>query len=317
MTNPSATCSVDYSVVVPVFQGQDTLRLLAEELRRFFIEANYSYELVFVHDGGQVAAWNVVLQLRQELGDTTVKAIRLSRNFGQHNALLCGFNHANGRFIVTLDEDLQHSPYDIGRLIQQQAEGDFDVVYGCYEAQKHASWRNLTSRLLRQMLRLGIPELHADYSAFRLVKTEVARHCLGMRNSYTFLDGYLTWVTSSVTSVPVTHQPRMIGRSSYTLGRLIGHSINIFVTFSDVPVRLLTYTSLLVFILTTGYSVYILLRKLFYNDLLPGFASLIIAIGFGTGLLLLGMGILGEYIHRINQKITRRPDFVERETHIG
>lgn len=312
--NSSFTHSLDYSVVVPVFQGQETLRPLAEQVRAFFKEAGYSYELILVHDGGHPEAWEVMQQLRQELGTATVKLIRLSRNFGQHNALLCGFRHATGRFIVTLDEDLQHVPADIAHLIQRQAEGNFDVVYGCYAVRQHAGWRNLTSGLLRQMLRLGIPELHPDYSAFRLLKTEVARHCLSMRNSYTFLDGYLTWVTSSVGSVPVTHQPRLTGRSSYTLGRLIRHSINIFVTFSDVPVRLLSYASLLVFVLTTLYSSYILLRKLLYNDLLPGFASLIVAIGIGVGLLLLGMGILGEYIHRINLKTTRRPDFIEAET---
>jgi undecaprenyl-phosphate 4-deoxy-4-formamido-L-arabinose transferase len=141
MSLVSAPWPVDYSVVVPVFQGQDTLRLLVEQLQAFFTEAGFSYELIFVHDGGQQSAWNVVLQLRRELGSAKVKAIRLSRNFGQHNALLCGFRHANGRFIVTLDEDLQHSPADIGRLIQQQSEGDFDVVYGCYAAQQHAGWR--------------------------------------------------------------------------------------------------------------------------------------------------------------------------------
>ncbi|UOG76009.1 glycosyltransferase family 2 protein [Hymenobacter tibetensis] len=315
MTTPTVTPVVEYSVVVPVFQGQDTLRLLVDELQKFFVGAGYTYELIFVHDGGQAAAWNRIVQLRQELGPGTVKAIRLSRNFGQHNALLCGFSYASGRFIITLDEDLQHAPADISLLIQRQAEGDFDVVYGCYSEPQHAGWRNVTSGLLRRMLRLGIPDLHPDYSAFRLLKTTVARHCLGMQNSYTFLDGYLTWVTSSISSVPVTHHPRVIGSSSYTVGRLVRHSVNIFITFSDVPVRLLTYTSLVLFSCTTGYSLYILLRKLIYNDLLPGFASLIIAIGFGTGLLLLGMGILGEYIHRINQKITKRPDFVVRETY--
>ncbi|HEX8429486.1 glycosyltransferase family 2 protein [Hymenobacter sp.] len=315
MISAPETWLVNYSVVVPVFQGQDTLPSLVEQLQTFFAEINCSYELIFVHDGGHARAWDVVIQLRQKLGPAFVQAIRLSRNFGQHNALLCGFGYAKGQFIVTLDEDLQHSPADIKLLIQRQAQGNFDVVYGCYSARQHAGWRNLTSILLRQMLRLGIPELHADYSAFRLLKTEIARHCLTMHNSYTFLDGYLTWVTNSVASVAVTHQPRSVGRSSYTVGRLVRHSVNIFITFSDVPVRLLTYTSLLLFSCTSGYSFYILLRKLIYKDLLPGFASLIIAIGFGTGLLFLGMGILGEYIHRINQKITKRPDFVVRETY--
>ena len=304
----------DYSVVVPVYQGQDTLRPLTQRLQAFFAEGGYSFELVFVCDYGPDDSWHVIQELRQELGAEVVRAVRLSRNFGQHNALLCGFQHARGQFIVTLDEDLQHDPADIDRLIARQREHNFDVVYGSYEARQHSGLRNTASSLLRQLLRYGIPELHPDYSPFRLLKADVARHCLAMRNSYSFLDGYLTWITAHVGSVPVTHQPRTVGHSAYTTRKLLRHSLNIFVTFSDAPVRLLSYASVVVFLLTTLYSGYILIRKLFYNDLLPGFASLIIAVGFGVGILLLGMGILGEYIHRINLKTTRRPNFIEAET---
>jgi glycosyltransferase involved in cell wall biosynthesis len=304
----------DYSVVVPVYQGQATLLPLARQLREFFEAHAYSYELIFVHDCGPDDSWRVIRELRQEWGAEVVRAVRLARNFGQHNALLCGFRHARGRFFITLDEDLQHAPADIALLIRRQQEADYDVVYGCYEARQHSGLRNLSSRLLRRLLRAGIPDLHPDYSPFRLLKASVGRHCLEMRNSYTFLDGYLTWVTANVGSVPVSHSPRAVGQSAYTLRKLLRHSLNIFVTFSDAPVRLLTYASVLVFLLTTCYSAYILLRKLLYNDLLPGFASLIIAIGVGVGLLLLGMGILGEYIHQINLKTTRRPNFVEAET---
>ncbi|SHL54323.1 glycosyltransferase family 2 protein [Hymenobacter psychrotolerans] len=303
----------DYSVVVPVYQGQATLAVLAQRLRQFFEAAGYSFELVFVHDHGPDDSWRVIQELRQQLGPEVVRAVRLARNFGQHNALLCGFRQARGRFIITLDEDLQHDPADIALLIRRQQEADFDVVYGCYEARQHSGARNLASRLMRQLLRYGIPDLHPDYSPFRLLKASVARHCLEMRNSYTFLDGYLTWITAQVASVPVSHGPRATGQSAYTPRKLLRHSLNIFITFSDAPVRLLSYASVVVFLLTTLYSGYILVRKLVYNDLLPGFASLIIAIGFGVGLLLLGMGILGEYIHRINLKTTRRPNFVEVE----
>lgn len=304
----------DYSVVVPVYQGQATLAVLAQQLQQFFEAAGYSFELIFVHDHGPDDSWRVIQELRQQLGPSAVRAVRLARNFGQHNALLCGFRHARGRFIITLDEDLQHSPADIALLIKRQQEADFDVVYGCYEARRHSGPRNVASRLMRQLLRYGIPDLHPDYSPFRLLKANVARHCLEMRNSYTFLDGYLTWITAHVGSVPVTHGPRAVGQSAYTARKLLRHSLNIFITFSDAPVRMLSYASVVVFLLTTLYSGYILVRKLVYNDLLPGFASLIIAIGFGVGLLLLGMGILGEYIHRINLKTTRRPNFVEAET---
>ncbi|WP_227609315.1 glycosyltransferase family 2 protein [Hymenobacter translucens] len=304
---------VDFSIIIPVYRGENTIGPLARQIRQYFTQSGESFEIIFVYDCGPGRSWSVIQELRQELGPEVVKAIRLSRNFGQHNALICGFRLARGRFLVTMDEDLQHDPADIGLLARCQQEGDYDVVYGKYDTLQHSGFRNMTSRMLKKLLKLGLPDLHPDYTAFRLLKADIARYCLNMSNSYTFLDGYLTWVTNNVGSVTVRHQEGAAGASSYTLTKLIEHSVNIFVTFSDLPIRLLTLTSVAVFLFTTLYSLYIIIRKLFFNDLSQGFASLIIAIGFGIGLLLLGMGILGEYIHRINLKTTRRPSFVERE----
>ena len=303
-----------YSVVVPTYRGQDTIRSLAQQIDAFFRGAGLTYELIFVNDCGPDQSWQVMQALQQEIGADLVKIVRLARNFGQHNALICGFAHVRGQFIITMDEDLQHSPADIGRLIAAQAAGDFDVVYGKYETLQHSGFRNITSTLLKKLLRASIPDLHADYTAFRLIRTSIARHCLQMRNSYTFLDGYLTWITSNVTSVVVTHGERAAGQSSYTVRKLIEHSINIFVTFSDLPVRIFSVTSVGIFFLTTCYALYVLMRKLLFNDLSAGFPTLAILLGFGVGIILLGMGILGEYIHRINLKTTRRPIFVEAET---
>lgn len=300
-----------YSVVVPTYKGQDTIRPLAQQIDAFFGAAGLPYEVIFVNDCGPDFSWRVMQEVQRELGVDKVRIVRLARNFGQHNALICGFSHAQGNFVVTMDEDLQHRPVDIGLLIAAQAEGDFDVVYGRYDTLQHSGFRNITSQMMKRLLQLGIPDLHPDYTAFRLIRAQTARYCLDMSNSYTFLDGYLTWITRSVTSVPVMHQERAVGESSYTVRKLLEHSVNIFVTFSDLPVRLLSLISIAVFIITSSYSVYILLRKLLFNDLSSGFPSLIITLGFGIGLLLLGMGILGEYIHRINLKTTRRPNFVE------
>ena len=301
-------------MVVPTYRGQDTIRPLARQIDTFFRSAGLTYELVFVNDCGPDQSWQVMQAVQQDLGTDLVKIVRLARNFGQHNALICGFAHVRGQFIVTMDEDLQHSPADIGRLIATQVTGDFDVVYGKYETLQHSGFRNVTSKLLKRLLRASIPDLHPDYTAFRLIRTSIARHCLQMRNSYTFLDGYLTWITSNVASVVVTHGERAAGQSSYTVGKLIEHSINIFVTFSDLPVRVFSLTSVGIFFLTTCYALYVLFRKLLFNDLSAGFPTLAILLGFGVGIILLGMGILGEYIHRVNLKTTRRPIFVEAET---
>ncbi|OWP62687.1 glycosyltransferase [Hymenobacter amundsenii] len=303
----------DYSVVVPVYLGQHTLPALTAQLGDFFAAAGSTFELIFVYDCGPDDSWAVIRALQAQYGPELIRAIHLTRNFGQHNALLCGFAEARGSFIITLDEDLQHRPADIGRLIERQQEGDFDVVYGMPENLRHSPFRNFASRLMRRLLQAGIPDLHPHYSAFRLLKTDIACACLDMRNSHTFLDGYLTWLTTHVASTPVTHQPRAAGSSGYTLGKLLAFSLNIFVTFSNLPIRLLTALSVLVFLVTSGYSGYVLVRKLIYNDFLLGFPSLIISIGFGVGLIMLGLGILGEYIYRINLKTTRRPNFVKRK----
>ena len=304
----------EYSVVVPTYRGQHTLRPLTEQLCAFFFGAGLTFEVIFVNDCGPDQSWRVMQELQQELGVELVKIVRLARNFGQHNALICGFDHAQGRFIITMDEDLQHSPADIGRLIAAQRTNNFDVVYGRYERLQHSDFRNVTSLMLKKLLRASIPDLHPDYTAFRLIRAGTARHCLAMSNSYTFLDGYLTWITSNVTSVLVSHQERAAGESSYTVRKLIKHSINIFVTFSDLPVRIFSATSVVVFFLTTCYATYILGRKLIFDDFSAGFPTLAILLGFGVGFILLGLGILGEYIHRINLKTTRRPVFVESET---
>lgn len=302
----------EYSIIIPVYQGQETLPALSAQLHEFFTTTNRTFEIIFVYDCGPDRSWEVIKAL-QAATPACVKAIHLSRNFGQHNALLCGFGEAEGDFIITMDEDLQHRPADIEQLIRRRQQGDFDVVYGKLGELQHSLFRNFTSRAMRRLLRIGIPDLHPDYSAFRLIKAEIARYCLEMRNSYTFLDGYLTWITMHVASVPVTHQKRAAGHSAYTVGKLVAYSINIFATFSNLPIRLLSLTSVLVFLLTSTYSAYVLVRKLIYNDFLLGFPSLIISIGFGVGLILLGMGTLGEYIHRINLKTTRRPNFVKRQ----
>lgn len=301
-----------YSVIIPVFHGEKTLERLHAEIRSFFESAGKPYEIVWVYDCGPDQSWEVIKKLKAAFPKETT-AIRLRRNFGQHNALICGFSHARGDYFITMDEDLQHSPADIQQLIQEQQRGDFDVVYGKFETLQHNRFRSITSRLLQQLLKTGIPGLHPDYSAFRLIRREVALHALQMHNSYTFLDGYLTWITTQVSSIAVSHATRAAGKSSYNLKKLVEHSINIFVTFSNLPIRLLTYSSVLIFLLSAIYSSYIIVRKLVYDDFITGFATIAIFLGMGFGFVLLGMGIIGEYLYRINLKTTRRPIFIEAE----
>jgi len=298
-----------FSVVVPVFRGMDTLETIVKELT--FQYNDCLKEIIFVFDNGNIPSWENIKDLSKKYN--LVKGVRLSRNYGQHNATICGFKFATGDFIVTIDEDLQHNPLGIKLLINKQVETDADLVYGVYEEKKHSGFRNFTSYLLNRLLKYGIPELHNDYSSYRLIRTEVAKKTLEMNNSYTFLDGYLTWFTTKVSSVNVTHYQSQSGKSSYTLKKLIEHSINIFVTFSNLPIRILSIFSILFFLSSSFYSLYIILNVLSNKNYAAGFPTIVVMLGFGFGFILLGLGIIGEYIQRINLKSTNRPNFSIKE----
>lgn len=298
---------MDLSIIVPVYNGETTIAELARQIVEVMSENRIDYEVFFIYDCGPDNSWSIIDGLVKK--HEHIKGVRLSRNFGQHNAILSGIEFAKGKFIVTMDEDLQHSPKDIIKLCNKQKEFDSDVVYGKYSGLKHSTYRNLTSILMKKILKSTLPDLHQEYSAFRLVKSSIAKEILKMNNSYTFLDGYLSWITKDVDFIEVKHYDRQGGESSYTVKMLIEHSVNIFVTFSNFPIRFLTKLSVAIFFITFCYSFYVIFRKLWFDDLALGFPTLVIVLGFGIGLIMLGIGVLGEYLYRVNLKTTKRPNY--------
>lgn len=296
---------IEISFIIPVFRASyKNLISLASKIERLNLS---QYEIIFVFDAGKEQTLIDLKRVVNEVRDT--KCLIFSKNFGQHNAVICGVEHANGKWIVTMDEDLQHDPEEIPKLIAKQKEADYDVVYGKYHELSHSSFRNITSIALKKLLKIGIPNLHPDFTAFRLIKSSVAKTLVGMSNSYTFLDGYLSWVTESVASVEITHSESKAGRSSYTLKKLIEHSINIFVTFSNLPIRILSVSALIFILFSFSYAIFIIVSSLTITNYEAGFPTFIAFLGFGFGLILFGLGVVGEYIARINYKTTKRPNY--------
>jgi polyisoprenyl-phosphate glycosyltransferase len=300
---------IEFSVVIPVYGGSLTLSDLVGQIDSFFKSKNLSFEIILVHDCGFDNSWEVINKLYSEYAN--IKAIKLTRNFGQHNAIICGFKHAEGSFIITMDEDLQHSPSDIEKLIDKQRSGGFDIVYGKYETKKYSFFRKTTSDLLQQLIKLGIPELHKDYSSFRIIKSSIAKYTLDFNNSYTFIDGYLAWITKNVTSVTVDHFERSAGKSAYSIKRLTEHAVNIFVTFSILPIRFITMLSFVTVFFLVAFSSYLVLRKIIFDDLVSGYTSISLILGIGFSAVLFGIGVIGEYLFRINLKTTNKPNFIE------
>ena len=304
--------SIQFSVVVPVYQGEKTIEELFARLRTFFENRNNSFEVIFICDGARDNSWKKIQDLKSSYAELIV-GVELSRNFGQHNATLCGIEEAQGDFIITMDEDLQHEPNELEKLIQKQANSELDIVYGKYAKPRHSLFRNFTSKVLRILLQSALPDLCAEYSSFRLIKKEIAKATLSMYHPNPFLDVYLSWVTTRFGSVLVQHYPRKSGKSAYHLGKLIRHSLYILFNFSNLPLRVFSYFSFVLFVLSTGYATYVFFRKIIYDDLISGFATIAIFLGLGFGLVFLGIGLLGEYIQNINLKNTQKPGYVVRK----
>src|SRR5690349_9514791 len=178
---------LDVSVIVPVFNSARTLRTLCERLFRVFEGIGRSYEVVFVDDGSRDDSWIVLSRLQVEFPDRVI-AIQLRRNFGQHNALMCGFRHSRGRYIITMDDDLQHPPEEIPKLLQGIDAGGLDLVYGCPDRRQHRAWRNLGSWLVNTAYR-AMFRTRLSISAFRCIRRDLLETIFPYSLNYTFVDG--------------------------------------------------------------------------------------------------------------------------------
>lgn len=260
---------VIYSVVVPVYRGELTLERLASEIVRYFNSEKLTFEIIFIDDLAADNSWDVIKSLKRVYGNQ-IRGIRLSHNYGQHNALICGIRNATGEFIITIDEDLQQSPADIRILIDKQKESDYDLVYGRFGRLRHNKFRNLTSLLLKKLLRIGLPGLHPDYSAFRLIKGEVAKKAISKATSYAFVDVFFPRRDYKISSIEVEHSKREAGISSYSIPKLINHSVNIFINYSVPFVRVSTWILLLLIFLLFAFGAYLEIQYIIQKTDLSG-----------------------------------------------
>lgn len=302
----------DVSVVVPVYRGSDSIPTLFDRLRDVLESSGESFEIIFVDDRGSPANWDAIQALSAV--HHQVKGVRLSRNFGQHAATLCGIARARGEWIVTIDEDLEQPPESVPAMLASARAGHL-VVYGINEQRSHARWRNLTSDFGRSAFKFAIPSLNREYTSFRVIHASVARSLERFQSPFTFIDGYISWITNNYATVVVPHHRGMHAGSSYNLRKLLAHMANIFVTFSDLPLRVATWLGIGASVGGALWGTFILASKLLGVVSLSGYASIMAGMTFLGGLQLLILGIFGEYIARINFKTASMPLFlVEQET---
>ena len=303
--------SVDLSVVIPVYLAGGSLRTLADRLFELLDATGLRNEVVLVDDASPDDSWDVAAEIHSA-APGRVTTIRLTRNFGQHNALMCGLRHARGKYIITMDDDLQHPPEEIPKLLEAIEGSGNDVVYGVPDARKHRGWRNLGSALVTAFYRL-VFKSKVQPSAFRIMRREVVEAILSYDLNYTFIDGLLAWNTQRIGQVTVEHHPRRNGRSGYSLSKLLVLAMNLFTNFSLLPLQMVSLLGFLAALCGFGVGAYYLAQYLFAQIAVPGYASTIIAILVLGGLQLLALGILGEYLGRVHLNINRKPQYTVRE----
>jgi glycosyltransferase involved in cell wall biosynthesis len=300
----SVDVKIEVSVVVPVYAGTKALPELRERLAIAMQAIGRSHELVLVDDRGDPNAWKMISELAD--AHPEVRGLRLGRNFGQHAATVCGVAHAQGCWVVTMDDDLEHPPEAIDSMLQACSD-DYPLVYGVFPARTHAWYRNISSELMRWTLKKAFPDLNDSYTSFRAMRAPLARQLASFELSKPYIDGMLSWITSSVATVEVIHGERRHGESAYTLKKLIAHAVNIFVTFSHLPLRVASYSGAALAVLSFAYMLFIVVERLTGAITDPGYTSIMSVILFACGIQLFILGIVGEYIGRLMGVTNRRP----------
>ena len=300
------------SIVIPVYRSAAGLTILIDELEAVLPSLAQTYEIILVDDGSPDHSWDVIQTITR--AHASVRGFTLMRNYGQHNALLCGIREARHEFIVTMDDDLQHPPTEIHRLLDKLSEG-YDVVYGTPQQEQHGLLRDFASQITKWILQgsMGV-EVARSVSAFRAFRTQLRDAFTTYSSAYVSIDVLLTWGTTRFAAVTVQHNPRRYGTSNYTLSKLIRHALNMITGFSVLPLQLASLLGFALALFGVGVMIYVVGRALLFGIVVPGFAFLASIISIFSGAQLFALGVIGEYVARIHFRTMDRPVYTIRSS---
>jgi len=302
------TTDVTYSVIIPVYNGAKTLEDLVSRIKKAFSSMGATCEIILIDDNSRDDSWAVIKRLKR--GCPSLRIIRLRRNFGQHNAIMCGLHFFRGDYVITIDDDLQIPPEEIPKLITGADQG-YDVVYGIYDHKQHNMIRNFGSFLIGCYYR-RIFHMSNKVSSFRIIKREVAQEIINYDKTFPYIDGLISWNTGNIGEVSVKHCPREAGISGYSIGKMVKLAFDMVTNFSAFPIRVASVLGVLFSLIGFILAIYFFLR---FGMGMPvtGYASMLVAVTIFSGVQLLTIGIIGEYIARVHLNINRKPQYVIKE----
>ncbi len=300
------------SIIIPVYNSEKTIRTIVSDLHKEF-SPKYQHEIILINDDSLDDSGKICLELHREFKENIVY-LELSRNFGEHNAVMAGLNLAKGDWIIIMDDDLQNPATEAVRLADFAQNSNFDVVYTRYEYKHHNLWRNLGSKFNDKVANIMLNKPAGLYlSSFKIISSRIAKEIIQYKLPYPYIDGIILGITRHIGSFTVQHKERKEGKSGYTLGKLLHLWSNMFTNFSIIPLRIAVVSGFIFSALGFILGILTIIEKMLKPEIPLGYASLFVAMSFFSGMVLIALGMLGEYIGRIFLSLNKKPQYVIKE----
>jgi glycosyltransferase involved in cell wall biosynthesis len=294
------------SIVVPVYNSSKVLYELQSQVEQAFIQLNLPYQLVLVDDYSHDDSWEIIKDIKSKFPDKII-AVRLAKNFGQHNAIFCGLRYCSGDVVITMDDDLQSPPSEIKHLLECYKTTEAEVVYGVSDNYKRPLLRKATSRTFKTATKL-LSKSTGEGSSFRLLDKRLVKKLITHNQYFVFIDELISWYSSNITFVNVKHEYSLVKRSRYTHSGLLGLVYELTIGYNAIPLRFITYLGLLSSFFSFFFALYFLYRKFFHHVRL-GYTSIIVSVTLSAGVILLSIGIIGEHLRRMYNLLNALPQY--------
>ena len=299
------------SVVIPVYKSEGILNKTIDELEKFFGGQNLEYEILLINDGSPDRSWNII---KERAGSNPrILGINLIKNYGQHSAVLCGIQQSSGDYVITMDDDLQNPPSEIIHLYNKVKEG-YDVVFGKFPVKRHGPIRKLGTVLINYLNRkIFYKPKGITLSNFRIFTSEVASRISNYRTRFPYIPGLVLLSGNSFANAATEHKAREVGKSNYSLGRIISLMSRLLINYSSYPLKFLTKLGFALSALSFGFGLFYLIKALVFGGTVRGWSSLVVIISFLNGYIILFLGLLGEYVSRVLMELTISEPFLVKE----
>lgn len=301
-----------YSIVVPVYNSEKSLEDLYTRLSKIFEEEQQLFELILVDDSSKDNSYQIMKKLNSE--NSNVKIIQMSKNYGQHKATLCGMRYTTGEFVITMDDDLQHPPEEIPKLIKAMDENEnIDVVIGVYDSKKHNLIRNLGTMCTNKLTSLIFhKDPNLKLTSFRLMRRRIVDGLLSFNLKNPRIGHMLLQISNRILDVQVHHDVRVYGKSGYSFKRLVNDFFNNVLNNSDLPLKILGRIGIISFISSILLSLYYICNYLIRGVRVQGWTTLVVLILLFSGMILFALGLIGNYMIRILNETKESPTYVIR-----